>query len=206
MPSALQSFLQNPQILKAGRNVSQDLKRLQKECNSQIQFVGAVELAKLAKARDVISDACAGLADICAAVLHAHLDKSTPLRVRLDWDNDVLSPEQLQYAALDAWASLQIYHQLAQVALPEMITDSALPGTPVSVRHDDGQIIAHGILSLELHDKTCRGINHSPSRSRITIQHIIIPAAILPLHKASLASLGPTPFDVLVKWARVLGV
>jgi hypothetical protein len=79
LPSALKSFLQNPRILKAGRNVSQDLKHLQKECNPQILFVGGVELAKLAKERGVISDAHIGLADICAAVLYARLDKSIPL-------------------------------------------------------------------------------------------------------------------------------
>jgi len=203
LPSALKSFLQNPQILKAGRNVSQDLKRLQNECNSQIPFVGGVELANLAKARGVISDARAGLAHICAAVLHACLDKPTDLRVSSNWDNDVLSSEQLQYAALDAWASLQIYHQLSQFALPEVITDSAPPGTPVSIRQDDGQIIAHGILSLEQHEKRCRDVNHSSSRSRVTIHHVIIPAAILPLHSVSLASLGPAPFDVLVKRSKV---
>jgi len=64
-----------------------------------------------------------------------------------------------------AWASLQIYHQLSQFALPEVITDSALPGTPVSIHQDDGQIIAHGILALELHEKRCRDVNHSSSRS-----------------------------------------
>lgn len=74
-----------------------------------------------------------------------------------------------------------------------MITTSALPGTPVSIRQDDAQIVAYGILSLEPYDTTCKGVNHSPSRLRVTIQHIVIPAAILPLHKTSLASLGPTP-------------
>jgi hypothetical protein len=43
--------------LKAGRNVAQDLKRLQDECQSTIPFTGAVELAKLAKDRGAISDA-----------------------------------------------------------------------------------------------------------------------------------------------------
>jgi hypothetical protein len=70
LPSMLKSFLQNPQILKAGRNVNQDLKRLERECKSLIPFVGAIELATLAKARGAISDAQLGLADICAAVLH----------------------------------------------------------------------------------------------------------------------------------------
>src|SRR6266487_3419027 len=142
LPAVLLSFLQNPQIIKAGRNVTQDLKRLEKECSSHIPFVGAVELAQLAKAHGVVSDAHVGLADLCAAVLHARLDKSTPLRVSTDWDNSQLSSEQLRYAALDAWVSLQICHCLSKIPLPALITESTLPSTPVSVLHDDGQVIA----------------------------------------------------------------
>ena len=195
--------MQNPQILKAGRNATQDLKHLEKECRSPIAFVGAAELATMAKARGVISDAQAGLADICAAVLHARLNKATPLRIRTDWDNSELSSEQLRYAALDAWVSLQIYQHLSQISMPGIITDSTLPGTPVSVLQDDGQAIAHGVLSVEPSASTCRGVNHTPSRARVTIQHVIVPAAILPLHAASLASLGPPPFDVLVKRSKL---
>ena len=103
----------------------------------------------MAKAQGVISDARIGLADLCAKVLHERLDKSTPLRVRTDWDSPQLSNEQLQYAALDASASLQLYHCLSEITVPMVITESALPGTPVSVLQDDGQVIAHGILSLE---------------------------------------------------------
>ena len=57
LPSALQTFLTNGQILKAGRNVAQDLKRLEKECKSTKAFVGAVEVAALAKEKGAISDA-----------------------------------------------------------------------------------------------------------------------------------------------------
>lgn len=86
LPSALKSF-------KAGNNVSQDLKHLQKECNSQIPFVGAIELAKSAKEQGVISDAHISLADICAVVLHACLNKSISLQISMAWDNIVLSSD-----------------------------------------------------------------------------------------------------------------
>src|SRR6266487_1236720 len=151
----------------------------------------------------VVSDAHVGLADLCAAVFHACLDKSSPLRVSRDWDNAQLSPEQIHYAALDAWVSLQIYHCLSQIPLPGLITESTLPGTPVSVLQDDGKVIAHGVLSQETPALTCRGVNHTPSRAQVTIQHVVMPGAILPLHKTSLASLGPTPFDVLVKKSKL---
>ena len=162
-----------------------------------------MELAKLAKEKGAISDARLSLADICAAVLHARLDKSTPLRVRTDWDQPELSPEQCQYAALDAWASLQIYNQLSKVSLPGPITDDMLPGTPVSILQDDHQVIAHGILSQEPLSSTWKSVNHTKSRTRITVQKVLVPAAVLPLHEASLASFGPAPFDVLVKKSRI---
>jgi len=176
---------------------------LEKECKSNIPFVGAVELATLAKAHGVITDARVGLADICAAVLHVRLDKSSPLRVRTDWDNNELSAEQLHYAALDAWVSLKIHQHLSQTSLPKLITNSTLPGTPISVLQDDGQVIAHGDLSLNLSTAPCNGVNLTPTRARVTIKHVIAPAAILPLHAKSLASLGSPPFDVVVKRSKL---
>lgn len=52
-------FLANPQILKVGRNVTQDLKRLERESqgSNPAPYTGGVELAKLAKDLGVISDA-----------------------------------------------------------------------------------------------------------------------------------------------------
>ena len=199
LPAALQTFLSNPKILKAGRNVTQDLKCLQNECNSSVPFVGAVELATLAKQKGVIKDAHAGLADICAAVLHARLDKTSPVRLSSNWDALQLTSEQIEYAALDAWASLEIYHKLKQESVAETVLDSAGPGTPVTILQDDGNTIARGVLSLDTSKSACMGINHTTSRARVTIQEILVPGAILRLHNISLASLGPAPFDIIVK-------
>jgi len=67
----------------------------------------------------------------------------------------------MQYAAKDAYASLQIYERLSQMTVPTIITDSALPGTPVSVLHDDGKAIALGILSQEAQTASLEGVNHT---------------------------------------------
>jgi len=157
----------------------------------------------MAKAQGVISDARTGLADICAAVLHARMDKSTPLRIRTDWDNEELSNEQLRYAALDAWVSLQVYQHLSHCSPSEVITNTTSPGTPVSVLHDDQKVIAHGILSLDSSGSPCRGVNHTPSQACVTIQHVVVPAALLPVHGASLGSFGAPPFDILVKRSKL---
>lgn len=204
IPSALQTFLTNGQILKTGRNVAQDLKRLEKECKSTKPFIGAVELAALAKEKGAISDARVGLADICAAVLHEKLDKTTAARISTEWDNSELSNEQKEYAALDALASLQIYHRLAQVPTSEKVSDTAIPGTSVSVLQDDGQVIAQGIISLTTSESECRGLRQTKTRARVTIQKVIIPAAILSLHNnVSLGSIDSVPFDILVKYTKL---
>jgi hypothetical protein len=157
----------------------------------------------LAKERGVISDAQLGLGDICAAVLGAKMDKTTPVRVSSNWDDLELSAEQLEYAALDPYGSLEIYHQLMRVSPPQEITDTTLPGTPVSVYQDDGQVIAHGILSREPPTPSLSGVNYSPTHAHVTIEEVLVPAAIIRLHKTSLSALGPTPFDILVKCTKL---
>ncbi|KAJ7506313.1 hypothetical protein B0H11DRAFT_1903699 [Mycena galericulata] len=73
----LMQVLQNPQILKVGRAVSGDLKYLeQATCPSQ-PFVGAVDLAKMAKDRLVVTNAKISLADLCAVTLGTRLNKNT---------------------------------------------------------------------------------------------------------------------------------
>lgn len=189
--------------MKAGRNVTQDLRRLEKECNSPVKFTGAVELAPMAKERNVIDNARRGLADICAAVLHMRLDKFDSARLHSDWSATTLSENQVNYATKDAYASLQIYHALSTITVPTAILDTALPGTPVSILHDDGKIIAHGILSQAPETSQLHSINHTKTRARVTVNDILVPAAIVPLHNKSLQSFGLTPFDILVKHSKL---
>ena len=111
-----------------------------------MKFVGGVELASMAKARNVISNAKVGLADICAAVLNSRLNKSDPAHLGSDWNSETLLDSQIQYAARDVYASLQIYLWLATMSVPEVIPIDAPPGTPVSLHHDDRKLIATGIL------------------------------------------------------------
>ncbi len=103
---------------------------------------------------------------------------------------------------MDAWVSLEIYHKIANAAIPGNIT---IPGTPVVVKHDDGKVIAHGIVSYDTSKAPCTGVNHTQTRIRVTVQNVLVPGAILRLHNASLASFGPPPFDILVKQTLLQG-
>ena len=71
------------------------------------------------------------------------------------------------------------------------------------MHHDDGQLIAHGILSQEPHTSPWLGVNITPTHARVTIQQSLIPAAVLPLDKKSLDDFRSIPFDVVVKRSKL---
>ena len=52
------------------------------------------------------------LAELTSRLLSRQLDKRDTLRCS-DWEAAVLSPEQVEYAALDAWASFAVYQKLS---------------------------------------------------------------------------------------------
>lgn len=64
-----------------------DLQQLEEGSNSRRPFIGGLDIAHLAKDKGVIKDARIGLADLCAKVLHQHLEKNPNLRVSSEWTN-----------------------------------------------------------------------------------------------------------------------
>ncbi|KAG6876058.1 hypothetical protein C0992_001133 [Termitomyces sp. T32_za158] len=126
LPTMLKQVLANPRILKVGRHVAGDLKYLEQACHSDVQFVGAVDIARLAEDWLLVSTACASLAKFTAVVLNRHLSKNVVKRVSTAWEDENITSEQICYAALDAYASFAIY-----IALLKIPTPQALPEQPV---------------------------------------------------------------------------
>jgi hypothetical protein len=195
----MQRLLSSAQIHKVRWNINQDLHQLESECHSTIPFVDGIELARLAKDRGVITDAHLGLKDICAAVLQKRLDKSNGIHLHSDWSSAELSEEQIQYAAQDVYISLQIYSCLIQIVKPSPLLPTALPGTCISLLHDDGVCIAMWILSLAPRSATCAGINITKTCECITVEKVLVPGAILPFHDQALQAFGTPPFDIVAK-------
>jgi hypothetical protein len=144
-----------------------------------------------------------GLADLCACILGKKLEKEPadktkePIWVSSNWNKDELSSEQIEYAALNALASLYIYDCLAKAEVPGKISESDLAGTLVSVHYTDGQLIARGRISM-----SSSPVPGAPSVTkthvRITVSEVCIPAALVPLHnKKALETFGPIPFDIV---------
>ena len=80
----------------------------------------------------MVDNARCSLADLCAWVLGKRLNKNISERLSDAWEDDMLTSEQLQYAAKDAFASLMIYHNLQILDTPQPLPDGSLTSpTPV---------------------------------------------------------------------------
>lgn len=200
----------NPQIIKVGKNVVQDLKNLEEDSHSQMPFVGGIDIAHLAKDKGIILSSRMGLAGLCEQVLNCTLEKTLSTRVSINWSNPELTPSQIQYAALDVWASLQVYLKLVSLKVPTAIS-FAEPITfklPVLIFSDDRtRAIARGHISPETSKYTSlAGINVTATRAVVMIEEIYVPAAVLKVHRGlSLADkeFGPVPFLVVCRKEQV---
>lgn len=104
LPEGILKILSDPSIIKAGVAIHDDLKALQRISN----FTPAsfVELQERARSRG-ISDF--SLKKLTAIVLGFRISKIQQLS---NWEANLLTEQQLAYAATDAWTSLQIYKKL----------------------------------------------------------------------------------------------
>lgn len=90
--------------VKVGVAIRDDLKGLQKGFPFKPQ--GFVELQDLAKSKGLKNF---GLQGMTEEVLGARLSKKAKIT---NWEARVLTPEQLMYAATDAWVGLQLFRKI----------------------------------------------------------------------------------------------
>lgn len=100
-------FLQNEKILKIGISVRDDFQALRKK--REIEPKGFVEIQEIA-ARMGIDDR--SLQKIYALLFRERISKSQRLS---NWELETLTESQIQYAAIDAWATIKIYRYLKQI-------------------------------------------------------------------------------------------
>ncbi|KAG2219719.1 hypothetical protein INT45_006051, partial [Circinella minor] len=109
LPGSLCKLLESDTIVKVGRNVNGDLKKIERDF--KIACKGGFELGAFCKSQGAINDGRMGLARICEAVLEHTLLKDDDIRLG-NWDAPQLSQNQVEYAALDAWGSLKIFDEV----------------------------------------------------------------------------------------------
>ena len=102
----LKSFIENENILKVGLSLKDDFNVLRKIADFTPK--GFIELQDFVKQYS-ISDA--SLQKIYAIIFNERISKSQRLS---NWEAEVLSSSQQNYASIDAWACLRIYRHLCQ--------------------------------------------------------------------------------------------
>jgi ribonuclease D len=104
IPQQLTDFMVNKDVMKIGLSLQDDFHALRKHI--RVEPANFIDLQKLVPSY--------GIEDISLQKIYAILfNKKISKRTRLsNWEADVLTDAQQQYAALDAWACLHIYQFL----------------------------------------------------------------------------------------------
>ncbi len=108
LPPEIKRLLSDPNLLKTGVAIHDDIKGLQKI--SRFNPGGFMELQRMAQELGIKDFS---LKKLCAILLGFRISKSQQLT---NWEAEQLTPQQMVYAATDAWASLKIYEKLQSLA------------------------------------------------------------------------------------------
>ena len=104
IPDFVKDILENPQVIKVGVAIHDDVKSL--NLIKPMRPDGFIDLQQLV-ARFNIEDK--GLKKLTANILGFRISKRYQTS---NWEEDVLSLPQLEYAATDAWVCYEIYRRL----------------------------------------------------------------------------------------------
>lgn len=107
LPEELASLLANPEVIKAGVAIHDDIKVLKKI--KKFEPSGFVDLQKFVKDFGIQSS---GLKKLTAIVLGFRISKRQQVT---DWEAEELSEPQQVYAATDAWVCREIYKKLTSI-------------------------------------------------------------------------------------------
>ena len=111
LPDALVRILSDPDMIKVGAAIHDDIKGLKKY--SDFVPAGFVELQNYVSDFGIENN---GLRKLAGIVLNFRISKSNQVS---NWENKKLSEGQIQYAATDAWASYKVYSVLEKLGARE---------------------------------------------------------------------------------------
>lgn len=100
----LMSLFENPEIQKIGLSLKDDFHSLAKLC--EFTPAGFVELQTFVKNYEIADNS---LQKIFALIFGQRISKNQRLT---NWEANTLTPSQQSYAAIDAWACVEIYNHL----------------------------------------------------------------------------------------------
>ncbi|MBN2668241.1 MAG: 3'-5' exonuclease domain-containing protein 2 [Bacteroidales bacterium] len=107
--NTLIDLMENDKVLKIGAAIHGDFNKINKSKNQKgIEPRGFVDIQKVAKSQGILN---LGLKKLTSILLGFRISKRFQVT---NWDAEVLSEGQLNYAATDAWACYVIYENFIQ--------------------------------------------------------------------------------------------
>ncbi|CEP01101.1 hypothetical protein PBRA_008413 [Plasmodiophora brassicae] len=192
-PRMLKRFLECPTVIKAGRSIGIDKKYLAEdyqlvvESHDEALSNSWVELAAMATRLEAAPPR-SSLAKLVENVLARNLPKPQHIRCS-QWTADKLSDDQVEYAALDAYAGLMVYLRLAakpdpSVRLAAMDSPQAEAGAPTPLPGMPVELLAGHTVAAMGKISTCH--MQFWEKTKVTKSRIVIV-----VEKLSSASLNP---------------
>ena len=99
-------LLSAPEIIKAGVAIREDMRALQRL--HAFEPAGLVDLADMAKQQGIQAQ---GLRTLTAALMTGRISKAAQCS---NWEKKELTPQQIRYAATDAWIGRELYLRLKE--------------------------------------------------------------------------------------------
>lgn len=203
LPYKLVELIVSDDIIKTGRSIHNDITRIVDDYGviEPATRRRAIELSVLCRKADLVPrGGKTTLQALTAYALERYLPKSHHLRLG-PWDAAVLSPAQVQYAALDAWASLRVYQAVDTMVRPGDAIDEPHVGLVVEVRLSPRSktVIARGTIVDHPEPKLGDLRINRATHCVVEISVVEVPAAILARHQKPLSSFGTGPFRAIVQ-------
>lgn len=104
LPPSLDQLLKDESITKVGKQVGGDISRINKKYD--LNCKGKLELGSFCSAREIVPNGQASLSELSMRTLGYMIPKDEQVS---DWSSTFLTEDQIKYAAIDAWTSLEIY-------------------------------------------------------------------------------------------------
>ena len=101
------ALLSSPSVLKVGVAIHDDMKALARI--HPFEADGVVDLAGMARARGIQAQ---GLRTLAANLMGFRISKSAQCS---NWENRELTPQQIKYAATDAWVGRELYFRMLRL-------------------------------------------------------------------------------------------
>lgn len=135
LPEALLGILQDPRCTFCGNKVENDIADLEKRFLISLADTQIGKLNTMARDRGVVTDARVGMQRLGHLLLKQHIDKPNSVRISNQWSQNELPMEFVEYAAIDAIKSLELYEALED--LPDLTArlskNEVVPGRKVDI-------------------------------------------------------------------------